>query len=108
VLEPIGVLAISAIDRTARRLNIGGLPRLLAQRAQDRRRMQRTGANLDILRLENRAALFGPVAVKGQDQVLKRQRFFGGVSHNQSAIALNFAANIEGGPLSGKPKDPVI
>ncbi|MNN44140.1 hypothetical protein D3C81_1584180 [compost metagenome] len=71
VLQPVGVLAIAAVARTARGLNIGGLPRLGTERAQHSRRVQGAGADLDVVGLQNSAALVAPVFVQGQDQVLE-------------------------------------
>ena len=71
VLQPVGVLAIAAVAGAARRLDIGGLPRLLAQRPQHGGRVQGAGADLDVIGLQNGAALLAPIVVQGQDQVLK-------------------------------------
>ncbi len=81
VLQTVGVFAIAAIDRAARGLDVGGLPRLFAEGAQDRRRVQCACANFNIVRLQNDAALFGPVMMQGQDQVLERECFGRHVGH---------------------------
>ena len=40
VLQPVGVLAVTAILGPARGLHVGGVPRLWSERAQGRRRME--------------------------------------------------------------------
>ena len=40
--------------------------------------MQGAGADLDVIGLQNGAALLAPIVVQGQDQVLKRERFSSG------------------------------
>ena len=78
VLQPVGVLAIAAIAGAARRLDVGGLPRLLAQGPQHGGGVQGAGADLDVIGLQNGAALLAPIVVQGQDQILKRERFSSG------------------------------
>ena len=72
VLQPVRVLAVAAVLRPARGLHIGGLPRLRPQRAQRRRRMERAGADLHVVGLQDDAALLGPEALQRQDQTLER------------------------------------
>ena len=72
VLEPVGVLAVAAVLRPARRLDIGGLPRTRPERAERRRRMKRAGAHLDVIGLQDGAAVVRPIALKRQDQALER------------------------------------
>ena len=77
MLQPVGVLAIAAVGRPARRLDIGGAPRLRPERAQRRRRMERAGADLDVVGLQDHAALRRPEALQFQDQALKAQDMLG-------------------------------
>jgi hypothetical protein len=81
VLQPVGVLAISAVRRPARRLHEGGPPRLRAERPQCRCRMKGAGADLDIVGLQEDATLGGPVGLQCQDDLLKRE---GSVGHEES------------------------
>ncbi len=78
VLQPVGIFAVSAVAGAARRLDVGGLPRLLAQRPQHGGGVQGAGADLDVIGLQDGAALLAPIVVQGQDQVLKRERFSSG------------------------------
>ncbi len=64
VLQPVGVFAVTAIGRPARRLDVGGTPGLRSKRAQRGRRMEGAGADLDIIRLQDYAALFRPEALQ--------------------------------------------
>ena len=54
MLQPVRVLAVAAVGRPPRRLHVGGAPRLGAERAQRGRRMERAGADLDVIGLQNR------------------------------------------------------
>ena len=74
VLQPVGVLAVAAVLGPARRLDIGGLPRLRPERAQRRRRMEGAGADLHVVGLENDAALPRPEILQRQDQALEGAR----------------------------------
>ncbi len=71
--EPVGVLAIAAVGRPAARLDIGRLPRIGPERAQHRRRVERPRPHLQVIGLQQHAALRAPIAVERQDQVLKAQ-----------------------------------
>ncbi|ALD91358.1 hypothetical protein CR3_2148 [Cupriavidus gilardii CR3] len=73
VLQPVRVLAIAAVLRAARRLHIGGAPRLGADRAQEGMHVRGTGANLQIDGLQQRASLPVPVGLQGQDHLLEGQ-----------------------------------
>src|SRR4029077_5891794 len=52
-------------------------PGLGPQRAQHRGRMQGPCPNLDVVRLQDHAALRAPIVVQLQDQALKRERLVG-------------------------------
>src|SRR5215468_151296 len=71
MLQPVRVFAVAPVGRAARGLHIGGAPRLRPERAQCRRRVKRAGADLDIIGLQDDAALLRPIALQGQDQPLK-------------------------------------
>src|SRR5262249_53204406 len=74
VLEAERILAIAAVGRTARRLDVSGLPWLGAERAEERVRVQRAGALLHVVRLDEEAAdLLRPVMVELQDHFLERE-----------------------------------
>ena len=53
MLQPVRVLAVAPVGRPARRLDIGGAPRLRPERAQGGRRVERAGADLDIVGLQD-------------------------------------------------------
>ena len=74
VLQAERVVAIAAVGRPARRLHVGGAPRLGAQRAQEGRRVKRAGSHLHVVRLQDHAAAIGPVTLERQDQVLESPR----------------------------------
>ena len=71
LLQPVGVFAIAAVGRPPRGLDIGGAPRLGPERAQRRRRMEGAGADLDIVGLQDHAALLRPEALQIEDQRLE-------------------------------------
>ena len=81
MLQPVGVLAIAPVLGPARRLHIGGLPRLGAERAQRRRRVERAGADLHVVGLQDDAALLRPETLQRQDQTLERAFRLEGVGH---------------------------
>ena len=64
VLEAERVLAVAAVGRADHRLDVGRLPRLRAEAAQERRRIQRARAELGVVRLHDHAAVVGPVALE--------------------------------------------
>ncbi len=76
VLQAVGVLAVAAVARTARGLDVGRVPRLGTQRAQDGGRVQGPRPHLDVVRLQDHAALGAPIVVERQDEILERPRFF--------------------------------
>jgi hypothetical protein len=73
VLHPVGVLAVTAIGRPARRLYIGGAPGLGTEYTQKGGWMEGTCTDLNIVGLMNDAALRSPVILQGQYKLLKCQ-----------------------------------
>src|SRR5262249_42317453 len=73
VLQPIGVVAVATVLRTARRLDVGRLPRFGADRTQERRGVERARAHLHVVRLQQHAALLAPVSLELEDQFLERE-----------------------------------
>src|SRR5207247_1103173 len=71
LLQPIGIFPIAAIGRPPRGLHIGGAPGLGAESAQRSRRMERAGPDLDIVRLQNDAALLRPEALQIENKRLE-------------------------------------
>ena len=71
MLQPVRVFAVAAVGGTAAGLDVGGVPRLGAERAQERRRVEGAGADLQIERLDEDAALPRPVGVEALDQFLE-------------------------------------
>ena len=68
--EPVRVLPEAPVGRPPRRLDVGDVPGLGAEHAQKRLRVHRAGAELDIERLLNQAALGSPVVGQFQNQIL--------------------------------------
>src|SRR6266404_970959 len=73
MLQPVRVFAITAIGRPARRLDVGGTPGLGSERAKRGRGMEGAGANLDIIRLQDYAAMLRPKALQIENQGLEAQ-----------------------------------
>src|SRR5271155_1281822 len=73
LLQSVGVLAVAAVGRAARRLDIGRPPRFGSQRAQSSRRMESAGADLDVVRLQDYAALLRPEVLQVENQRLETQ-----------------------------------
>ncbi len=74
--QPVGVLAETAVGRPARRLDVGDVPGLRAEHAEERLRVHGAGAELDVERLLDEAALRGPVVRQLQNQILERHSCF--------------------------------
>ena len=73
VLEhPVRVLAEAPVIGTTRRLHVGNAPRLGSKHAEQRLRMGGAGADLEIERLLQQAAVRGPEGREFEDQILKR------------------------------------
>ena len=73
-----GILAVAAVGRTARRLHVADAIWLRTQHAEKGLRRHGSGANFDVIRLLQNAAMFGPEALQSQDQFLKGQRILRG------------------------------
>jgi hypothetical protein len=71
VLQAIGIFAVAAVFRPARGLHVSGMPGLGAYRTQERRGVERTGTDLHVVRLQQRAAEAVPVLVEVQYDLLK-------------------------------------
>jgi hypothetical protein len=78
MLQPIRILAIAAIGGSARWLHIRGVPGLRAEAAQESGRVKGAGAYFGVERLDQHAALAGPVLLQAQDDVLKSRAGHGG------------------------------
>ncbi len=104
-LQPVRVVAIAAICRPARGLDISGAPGLGAERLQRRRRMKRARADLDIVGLEDHAALPRPIALQLEDQRLKAQ-FPHLVPDTLSAAADNRAGRSRARGRRHRPRKP--
>ena len=74
MLEPVGILPVAAVRRAAGRLDIGRVPRLGSEGTQERGGMERSGADFDVVRLVDHAALVGPVLLQGQNEILEKHR----------------------------------
>ncbi len=71
MLQPVGVLAVAAVGRAAGRLHVGDVPRLGAEDAQEGGGIEGAGPLLGIIGLLDHAPLLGPVALQGENQILK-------------------------------------
>ena len=71
VLQPVGVFAVAAVGRAAAGLHVGGAPGLGPERAQRGGGVEGAGAHLDVVGLQDDAALPRPEAVQAQNEVLE-------------------------------------
>src|SRR5262245_36259940 len=74
MLEPVGVLAIAAVLGAAGGLHVSRAPGLRPKRAKRGRGVKGPRPHLQIIGLENHAALVGPKALELEHQVLKGGR----------------------------------
>ena len=74
VLPAVRAVAVAAVGRAARGLDVGRRPGRGAERAQRRRRVEGAGADLHVVGLEDGAALRRPVALQAQDDLLEAPR----------------------------------
>jgi hypothetical protein len=68
--EAVGVLAVATVAGAAAELRERRVPRLGSEHAQERRRVERAGADLDVDGLLDHAAVIGPEPLELEDQVL--------------------------------------
>ena len=71
MLQSVGVVAVPAVARPPARLHEGGVPGLGPQRAQRRRRVERSRADFKVIRLQDGAPLLAPVPLERHDDVLE-------------------------------------
>jgi hypothetical protein len=71
VLKPVGIVAVAAVLGAARRLHIGGAPRLGPDGAQEGRGMEGARADFHVVRLQQHAAMPVPEFVEAQDELLE-------------------------------------
>ena len=71
MLEPVRILAVAAVGRAAAGLDVGGLPRIGAEASKGGGGVEGAGAHLDVVGLEDQAALTAPIIVEGEDQRLE-------------------------------------
>ena len=64
MLQPVGVFAVTAILRPARRLDVGGAPRQRPERPQGGGRMKGSCTDLEVIGLQNDAALPCPIMLQ--------------------------------------------
>ena len=69
--DAIRVLAEAPVIGPARRLDVGDVPRLRPEHAQQRLGMRRAGANLEVERLLNDASLRRPEGGQFEDEILE-------------------------------------
>ena len=73
VLEAVRVLAVPAVRGAARRLDVRDPPGLRPQDAEEGGGVERSRADLDIVRLLDETSFPGPERLQGEDNILKRQ-----------------------------------
>ena len=84
VLQPVRVFAVAAVGRAPARLHVGGLPGPRTEGAKAGMGRERAGADLDVVRLQDGAALARPELVQPEDQRLEAQgRWAKGVGRRQ-------------------------
>ena len=103
VLPAVRVLAVAAVGRAARRLDVGGVPRLGAERAQRRRRVEGAGADLHVVGLQDHAALLGPVGLQRRMMSWKLRGRSSG-----DAGAVGFGSRLGGFLLHGSARGFVV
>ena len=69
--DPIRILSEAAVIGAPRRLHVRHVPRLRPEDAQQRFRMRRAGANLEVERLLNDASLRRPEGAHFEDEILE-------------------------------------
>ena len=70
--DAIRILPEASVIRPARRLHVGHTPRLLAEYAEQRLRVRSAGADFEIERLLQQAAVRGPEGGQFENEILKR------------------------------------
>ena len=72
VVHAVRVLAVATVLRAAAWLDVGRLPWLRADGAQEGRGVRGAGADFHVVGLQERAALFVPIFLQAQNDLLKR------------------------------------
>src|SRR5579864_8595940 len=101
LVQPVGIIAVSAISRTARRLSIGDAVRLWSQYAQKGFGRHGSCANLHVIRLLQHTSTLRPEGLETQNEFLKCES--AGVCHelsNLSEEALSTQQSAHGTPGS--------
>src|SRR5690606_16701567 len=84
VLQPVRVLPVAPVLRTARRLHVGGAPRFRADRPQERGGVEGACADLHVVGLQQCAPLVVPILLQAQDQLLEAEH--GAVAASKKVI----------------------
>ncbi len=71
VLQAVGVLAVATVGGAAARLDVGGVPGLRADGAEEGGGVEGAGAHFHVVGLQHHAALLCPVVLQGENQVLE-------------------------------------
>ena len=71
MLQAVGVLAVATVGGAAARLDVGGVPGLRADGAEEGGGVEGAGAHFHVVGLQHHAALLGPVVLQGENQVLE-------------------------------------
>ena len=88
-VEAIGIFAVAAIGRAARRLHVGHAIRRGTEDAKESFGMHCAGANFGVVRLLEHAAFFSPELHELEDQVLEGKPRFGLASSFTLAFKLS-------------------
>ena len=71
MLQAVRVFTVAAVSRPAGRLHVGDIPGLRPQNPQEGSRIEGAGTLFGVVRLLNNAPLFCPVALQGENHILK-------------------------------------
>src|SRR5437660_2605765 len=71
LVEAVGILAEAAVRGPARGLDVGDVPGLGPEHAQEGRRIHRPRAHLQVVPLHQRAAAVGPIGLQGEEEALE-------------------------------------
>ena len=72
--QSVGILPVTPVGRTPRRLHIGNFIRIRPQHAKERLRSHRSGAHFNVIRLLDDCSTLGVKSLQLEDEFLERQR----------------------------------
>ena len=71
MLQPVGVVSVSAIGGSSAGLYIGGIPAFRSDGSQESGGMEGAGSYFKVQRLQDNATSGGPELLQGKDQTLE-------------------------------------